>query len=127
MALIDIIILLTLFQLKHFLADYPLQNSQMVREKGEYGEKGGIYHSLIHSLLTFTVLGVFNYLVFPISYTLALAIAAIEFPIHYHIDWGKMQMSKRYTTKDKAFWNWMGFDQLLHQLTYVAFLWIVLK
>lgn len=124
---IDLLILITLFQLKHFAADYPLQNYQMVTEKGVYGKRGGIYHSLIHSALTFTTLGVFNYFVFPIDCTVAIAIASVEFVIHYHIDWFKMQMSRRFTAQDKGFWNWIGFDQLLHHLTYAGFAWIVLN
>lgn len=123
---LDILILLTLFQLKHFVADYPLQNYQMVVEKGQYGRRGGIYHSLIHSALTFTAFAVFNYSVFPVEYTTAIAIAATEFFIHYHIDWAKMQMSKRFTTEQKGFWNWIGFDQLLHHLTYIGFVWILI-
>lgn len=124
---IQFLILLTLFQLKHFVADYPLQSYQMVTEKGHYGKLGGIYHSLTHSALTFTMLMFFNYFVFPVGFTVAIAIAALEFFIHYHIDWGKMQMSKRYTTKDKAFWNWIGFDQLLHHVTYIGFAWILIN
>jgi len=124
---IDIIALLALFQLKHFIADYPLQNYQMITEKGVYGKAGGIYHSLIHSALTFTMLGFFNYFVFPVGFTMAIAIAALEFFIHYHIDWGKMQMSQKFTTKDKAFWNWIGFDQLLHHVTYIGFAWILIN
>ena len=123
---IDILALLTLFQLKHFIADYPLQNYQMVTEKGHYGKRGGIYHSLIHSAMTFVALALFNYFVFPIEYTVAIAIAALEFVIHYHIDWVKMQMSRKFTTQDKGFWNWIGFDQLLHHLTYIGFVWILI-
>lgn len=123
---IDVLVLLTLFQIKHFVADYPLQNYQMITEKGVYGKAGGIYHSLIHAALTFTVLGLLNYFVFPIGYTVAFAIAALEFFIHYHIDWSKMQMGKRFTPKDKGFWNWIGFDQLLHHVTYIGFAWILI-
>ena len=125
MTAIDTLVLLTLFQLKHFLADYPLQTITMVKEKGVYGKRGGIYHSLIHALLTFLMLAIVNYAVFPVAYTLAFAIAASEFVIHYHIDWGKMQMSKRFSTEDKGFWNWIGFDQLLHHLTYIGFAWMI--
>jgi len=126
MTAIDTLVLLTLFQLKHFIADYPLQTITMVREKGVYGKRGGIYHSLIHSAMTFAALGVFNYFVFPVDYTVGLAIAAAEFFLHYHIDWSKMQMSKRFSPQDKGFWNWIGFDQLLHHLTYLGFVWILL-
>jgi len=123
---IDILVLLTLFQIKHFIADYPLQNYQMVVEKGVYGKRGGIFHSLIHSALTVITLTLFNYFVFPVDYTVVFAIAAIEFFVHYHIDWSKMQMSRKFTTQDKGFWNWIGFDQLLHHLTYIGFAWILL-
>lgn len=126
MTVIDTLFLLTLFQLKHFLADYPLQNYQMVCEKGIYGKRGGVFHSLIHAALTFTVLGFFNYFVFPVEYTVAFAIAALEFFIHYHIDWSKMQMSRKFSTQDKGFWNWIGFDQLLHHVTYIGFAWILI-
>jgi len=124
---IDILALLTLFQIKHFIADYPLQNYQMVTEKGRYGKRGGVYHSLIHSALTFTTLALINYFVFPVEYTVAIAIAALEFFIHYHIDWSKMQMSRKFTTQEKGFWNWIGFDQLLHHLTYLGFAWILIE
>jgi hypothetical protein len=119
-------ILLLAFQLKHFVADYPLQNYQMVVEKGQYGKAGGIYHSLIHAVCTLVVLIAFNYIVFPIEYTVVFAVAALEFFIHYHIDWGKMQMSNNLSTKQKAFWNWIGFDQLLHHLTYLGFVWFII-
>jgi len=125
MTAIDTLVLLSLFQLKHFLADYPLQTITMVKEKGVYGKRGGIYHALIHSALTFTTLGLFNYFVFPVAYTLAFSIAALEFVIHYHIDWAKMQMSRKFSTEDKGFWNWIGFDQLLHHLTYIGFAWMI--
>jgi hypothetical protein len=126
MTVVDTLVLLTLFQLKHFLADYPLQTIEMVREKGIYGRQGGIYHSLIHAVLTFGMLGLVDFTVFPVEYTFAFGIAALEFVIHYHIDWSKMQMSKRFSTEDKGFWNWIGFDQLLHHLTYAGFVWILI-
>jgi hypothetical protein len=125
MTVIEILILLALFQIKHFLADYPLQNRQMVTEKGSYGKRGGVYHSLIHSVTTLVALGVFDYFVHAIDFGLAVAISLSEFVIHYHIDWSKMQMSRRFSTEDKGFWNWIGFDQLLHHATYIGFAWIL--
>ena len=43
--------------------------------------------------------------------------------IHYHIDWAKMNTSQRFNLKpDNSDWFWilLGFDQLLHHLTYFA-------
>jgi len=35
-------------------------------------------------------------------------------------------MSRKFSTQDKGFWNWIGFDQLLHHLTYLGFVWILI-
>ena len=46
-----------------------------------------------------------------------------EFVVHYHIDWVKEQVVRRYDIREGArFWNAIGVDQLLHNLTYLAIL-----
>lgn len=51
-----LLILLVAFQLKHFFADYPLQNEYML---GKFKEKGWLEpllaHSMIHALMTFGI------------------------------------------------------------------------
>ena len=55
----------------------------------------------------------------PVSLIVPVLIA--EFVIHYHIDWGKERIVRRFGWREGArFWNAMGFDQLLHGLTYLA-------
>jgi hypothetical protein len=47
--------------------------------------------------------------------------ALADFFVHYHIDWAKMNVSKRYDLQpnnSERFWILLGFDQLLHHLTY---------
>ena len=49
------------------------------------------------------------------------AILLAEYVVHYHIDWAKEQLVRRFDWRDGArFWNAIGFDQLLHGLTYLA-------
>ena len=44
-----------------------------------------------------------------------------EFVVHYHIDWGKERVVRHFDWREGArFWNAIGFDQLLHGLTYLA-------
>ena len=120
-----VLVLLVLFQIKHFVADYPLQTPAMIKGKGTLFNPQGILHSLHHSALTLVTLGIFS-LVHPVAIPLAVIIASAEFFIHYVIDYSKMQYGKRLTTSDPRFWWAIGFDQMLHHLTYLAFAWIVL-
>jgi hypothetical protein len=121
MALSDIEAILLVFvvlQIKHFLADFVLQTSRMIHEKGIYGARHGIYHSLWHAagtLLAFVWLH-------PI---IGLLTAFFDFLLHYHIDWVKIKINvhANLSPQDHAFWMWFGADQLAHQLTYIVLIW----
>lgn len=113
---------ITYLLVKHAVADFILQTDQIFRQKGSYGAPGGLWHALIHILLTGPV-----FLLFPGGGPgLAAVLLAGEFVVHYHIDWTKEQIVRRegWTPKVKYFWWALGIDQLLHGLTYVAILWI---
>jgi hypothetical protein len=117
-----LLITLVLLQLKHFLADFVWQTDKMIEEKGIYGARPGINHSLMHALGTFLAF----LWIHPI---IAVATAIIDFILHYHIDWAKIQINKRcqYTPKDSKFWYWLGADQMLHQYTYIVLVgWVFL-
>lgn len=108
--------LLCLFT-KHFICDFPLQATPwMYRNKGSYLHIGGIAHAGIHGLGTLLALA-------PFVGSLSLILAAFDLLAHYHIDWAKMNISKRYDLQpnnSERFWILLGFDQLLHHLTYFA-------
>ena len=53
-------------------------------------------------------------------------LALLDFVIHYHIDWAKMNLSQGLTTDNHKFWIWLGFDQMLHYLTYILIIGILL-
>jgi hypothetical protein len=112
----SVLLLLLLLQVKHFLFDFVLQTPYQLRNKGTYGHPGGILHSGLHVLGTALVLPV----VMPAT-GLWIWVLAGEFVVHYHIDWCKEQITRRWSKGNGPFFWWMiGLDQLLHQFTYLA-------
>lgn len=114
---IALLVVFTIFQVKHFVCDYPLQTAYQVHNKGTYGHPGGLIHAGIHGIGTLAV-----FLAVPPTLALGAALVVAEVVIHYHVDWAKCQISRRlgYTPKDTRFWWAIGADQLVHHLTYVA-------
>jgi hypothetical protein len=110
-------LLLIIFQVKHFLADFPLQGKYMLgkfkREMRDWFFPL-VAHGLVHASFTF---GIVWYFKDPLS---AAALAMIDFNLHCFMDrikaspniWG------RYKIEDKRFWWALGFDQMFHHLTH---------
>ena len=117
----EILLLLTLFQIKHYYADFVIQTYQQTVRKGIYKDIIGISHSLDHIWTTMVALLIYN-IFFPISAIAIILIAVIEGIVHYHIDWTKVYYGSKDITKP-AFWNQFGLDQLAHQLTYILIAW----
>ena len=116
-----IIITLALLQVKHWYIDFVNQNNIEVASKGIYGDFHGIMHSLKHGLGTTLVL----WMVVGVQYIFfAIISGLIDFVIHYHVDWTKMNYGNRDITTP-AFWNHLGLDQMAHQLTYLALIYLI--
>lgn len=109
---------LTLLQIKHFLVDWLFQTDYQIEHKGKYLHLGGLTHTLQHGL--FTVIAVA--MVDPL-YSLAMGI--LDTVVHYHIDWVKQNLSHGLTPSNKKFWVLIGMDQLAHQLTYIAIIYLI--
>ena len=110
------LLFLVCMEVKHCLFDFVFQTLYQVRNKGTYGHPGGLLHSGLHVLGTAVVLVFF---LPPLPMVLIILVG--EFVVHYHIDWAKEQIMRRWVTGQGAlFWRMMGLDQLLHQLTYIA-------
>jgi hypothetical protein len=117
------LLLLAGFQIKHFLADFPLQTARMVEMKGRYGHPAGLIHAATHAGLSMGLL-----LLAGISPGLAAALCIAEMALHYHLDWAKVRLSRRLRIADgtPVYWQSIGLDQALHQLTYIAMVaWVV--
>ena len=109
------VFLLALLFIKHYFVDFVWQTDEMVASKGKFGEWKGIEHSLQQGLLTLLVFSLF------VNFPLAVMLGAIDFVLHYLIDWTKMNYGNR-DISNKLFWNHLGLDQLAHSLTYLGLL-----
>lgn len=122
--------LFTLFILKHFIADFPLQSQRMVEEKGTYGKEGGVTHAGIHGWFTMMIVMTFYITTRGWDVTAASLMASLfgllDAIIHYHIDWAKMRLGRGLTPADRCFWILLGVDQMLHYLTYVLIIGFIL-
>jgi hypothetical protein len=118
----SIFVVLALLFTKHWYIDFVNQSMEEVVGKGIYGNAHGVMHSLKHGIGTGLIMWLF------ISDPLmAIMLGFIDFVIHYHIDWLKININKRYnyTTENPKFWAWLGADQLAHSFTYLWLVWMI--
>ncbi len=110
-----ILLTLALLQVKHWYIDFVNQSDMEVASKGIYGDFHGIMHSAKHGLGTLFAITI---VVSPAYIFFAFICGLLDFIVHYHIDWLKMNYGNRDITTP-AFWNHLGLDQMAHQLTYI--------
>ena len=116
----SIFFILALLFVKHWYIDFVNQSMEEVHGKGIYGNAYGLMHSIKHGVATFLI-----FCWFTGNFPFSVIIAFIDFALHYHIDWAKININKRwnYTVENPKFWMWLGLDQLLHSLTYLFLVW----
>lgn len=127
----EVFILLILFQIKHWLCDYPLQTPFMLQK---FQRTNWIVplacHAWTHALFTMTILSVFLLETQPLfEYTtLVLWIGVLDFTIHFVVDRVKAHpdLGGRYKMDDKKFWWSLGCDQMLHHFTHYLIIFIVM-
>jgi hypothetical protein len=117
MANYDLLLLILLLQIKHFICDGPLQTKAMVDGKAIYGNRLGLLHAGIHGLGTIIALAWFG-----LDWTLVFSLAVADMVLHYHIDFAKENIVriKGWTIAVREFWWALATDQFLHHLTYLA-------
>jgi hypothetical protein len=116
--------ILSALMLKHLICDFPLQTRYQYANKGIYGHLGGLLHVGIHAVGTVIALSFFT------PFLTALSLALLDALIHYHIDWTKSLINRRFNLKPSGgsgFWITFGVDQYLHQMTYVLIVLILLS
>lgn len=117
------LLLLTLLIFKHFVFDFWYQPPYQWQNKGTYGHLGGIVHSGQHSLVSLVILLFFT------NPLVATGVSLLEFVIHYHMDWFKMNYNKKKgwgANTHNEFWVLLGVDQLVHSLTYVGMVYLII-
>jgi hypothetical protein len=110
-------------EIKHYVADYFLQPGWMLGGKGDLRHPGGYAHAAIHAALSALVL-----LVCGTPAGLVAMLFVAEFVLHYALDFAKIHysMGVHVDKEPRRFWALHGIDQLTHQLTYAAMIYIVL-
>lgn len=132
-----VLVLWLAFDLKHFVADFVLQNEYM---QGKFRSSGWVaplaLHCLMHALGTLAIVCFVN----PSMWWLCL----LDFAIHFAMDRIKAspRMLGRYKSlcphdrptataqqkrDEKIFWLSLGFDQYVHHLTNLLLAWILLS
>lgn len=113
-------VLLIAFQIKHFLCDYPLQGQYML---GKFKEKDWelplAAHALVHAVFTFFIAAFFGL-------QIAIAVALLDFGIHFIVDRIKVNTSRGLTTQNPKFWWFLGLDQFAHHITHYAIIAILI-
>lgn len=126
----QISMMLSIFILKHFIVDFLLQTEYQWKNKGTFFHPGGVFHSLLHGLSTTFIL------FYGIDYLtdfgkpeliICFIIGNIDFLIHYMVDWGKININKKFNLipEKTMFWVMLGLDQTLHLLTYVFIIFLI--
>lgn len=119
----SVFILLVVFQIKHFIADFPLQFPYMLRKLSPGWEF--VFplslHCSVHALITLLIC----LLVAPALWWLALA----DFVIHFIMDRiksGPKYLGRFNDVHRAPFWIALGFDQMVHHLTHYWIIWVII-
>jgi hypothetical protein len=122
MGTMTVLIALVLFQIKHYLCDFVLQTQSQVLAKGTYGAAGGLRHAGLHAIGSIPALYMLTHAPLYI-----LVIVVFEFVLHYHVDFTKARIdaTRGWTVADQQYWIVFGLDQFVHQLTYLAFVYVL--
>jgi hypothetical protein len=116
-------VLLVIFHVKHFLADFPLQFNFMLKYKVSPNWQFLIplsLHCLTHSSFTLLICLVID----PSYWWLAI----VDFGVHFVMD--RLKAGPRYLGRfndpsKSSFWISLGFDQMVHHLTDILVIWIL--
>jgi hypothetical protein len=115
-----VFILLVTFQLKHYVADFPLQSSWMLNKRlpGWGFVVPLATHCVVHAGVTLLVIFIVN----PQLWWLAI----VDFCIHFTMDRCKSAahyLGRFNNPTRQSFWNCFGLDQLVHHLTHYFIIW----
>ena len=118
-----IFLLLIIFQVKQFVADFPLQREYMlqkVRPGWDFVPPLAL-HCTVHAVMTLAICLWFNASLW--------WLAVLDFVTHFVLDRLKSgpHFLGRFNDRSKtSYWTAFGLDQMLHHLTHLAIIWILI-
>ena len=117
--------LLVLFQVKHFICDYPLQTQYMLGKMQATGWiKPLAAHAAVHAWFTFLII----LFIQPDNHLLYL-LPLVDFVIHFTVDRIKVspKLGGRWNPTQPYFWWALGADQMMHHLTHYIFIYVIIQ
>ena len=116
----EFFILLIIYQVKHFLCDFPLQTEYMLKKMADKGWFAPLFsHALVHAVFTMIIVAAVNINLW--------WLAVVDLVAHFSMDRIKAspRMLNRFTLDNKFFWWSLGFDQMIHHLTHYFIIYII--
>lgn len=122
--LTTVFILFTVYQLKHFLADYIFQHNYMLKKirPGWDFITPLALHCAVHAGLTLLICLFFR----PELWWLSL----LDFVIHFVMDRlrsGPKYLGRFNDVNQSIFWWILGLDQMVHHLSHILIIWIMMQ
>jgi hypothetical protein len=119
----ELFLLLIIFQIKHFISDFPLQREYMLKKTMPGWEfvPPLALHCAVHSSFTLAIVLAIN--------TQLWWLAALDFVVHFSMDRIKSgpKYLGRFHDRDRpGFWNALGFDQMVHHFTHYYIIWVII-
>ena len=112
--------LLVIYQLKHFVADFPLQREYMLRKGIDSWQflLPLLTHCSVHGLGTLIIVLFLN--------SSLWWLAIFDFVVHFFVD--RIKAAPKYLGRyndlsRSSFWNILGIDQMVHHLTHIYIIW----
>lgn len=125
----EILILLLIFQVKHFICDYPLQTKYMLGKMNKTNWKLPLLaHASVHAIVTFFI----AYWFLDLHYWLdtlvfATLLALFDLTVHFTVDRLKASpdLGGKLKPEQPYFWWALGADQMLHHITHYVIIFII--
>lgn len=118
MGIIESLFVLWGLFVKHAIADLAMQSFRTPGDKSNLRNPKGWIHAGDHSILTFLVV-----IIATLNFTNAIAIAILDYILHFIIDFVKTVIIKRYkwTTDQRQYWVAQSVDQIAHFSCYLIY------
>ena len=128
----ELLILLLVFQIKHFICDYPLQNAYMLGKMKSTGWiKPLAAHAYVHACITAIIVLWYFILIgkSELAFILAPILAIADFILHFTVDRIKASpnLGGKFKPEQPYFWWALGADQMAHHIINYVFIYIILN
>ncbi len=120
-----------MFQVKHWLCDYPWQTPYMLNK---FQRRGWVFpltlHAGVHALTTVTILSIFLLInTETINSGFVLVVGLLDFIVHFVVDRVKAHpdLGGKFKMDNPKFWWALGADQSAHHLTHYFIIYLTLS